>query len=314
MEFKRGSEWKIWDLHVHSPASGFGTETDYPIFIENLKNSLADVIGINDYSTIEGYSKIIESGGVDGKILFPVIELRMNNKINHKSTTAVDGGVNINFHIIFDNSLSIKQINTEINSLDCIYDGGEVTKLGHAENSKLKELSFDFFKTVKSLEESSILKGKFLVWVPYDEYGGIDNIDPINDSFFKLGIINKAHVLGSGNQKQIDFFLSERCLTDVGKNLPCIKGSDSHKIDYPFGKLQDKESTPIEKYCWIKADLTFGGLKQIVFEPKERVRVQKDNPQYDFDKPIFDYIQIETFAKPANLFFDQFFIHLMPIF
>jgi len=39
----RGSEWHIWDLHVHSPVSGFGTESDFPTFIENLKNSIADV-------------------------------------------------------------------------------------------------------------------------------------------------------------------------------------------------------------------------------------------------------------------------------
>ena len=129
MDFKRGSEWRIWDLHVHSPASGFGTESDYPNFISNLNSSIADVIGINDYSTIEGYSKILELGGVEGKVIFPVVEFRMNNKINHKSSTATDGGVSINFHIIFDNQLTIKQINTEINSLDCFYEGGEQTKL-----------------------------------------------------------------------------------------------------------------------------------------------------------------------------------------
>ena len=297
MDFKRGSEWRIWDLHVHSPASGFGTESDYPNFISNLNSSIADVIGINDYSTIEGYSKILELGGVEGKVIFPVVEFRMNNKINHKSSTATDGGVSINFHIIFDNQLTIKQINTEINSLDCFYEGGEQTKLGHAESEKLNELSFDFFKTIKALKESNILKGKFLVWVPYDEYGGIDNIDPINDAYFKLGIINKVDILGSGNKKQTDFFHSERCLNDVGKNMPCIKGSDAHQLDYPFGKLKDKESNPIEKYCWIKADLTFGGLKQIVFEPIERVKIQKENPQFDFDKPVFESIKIVSNSK-----------------
>lgn len=67
----RGSEWNIWDLHVHTPASGFGTDADYPTLIENLKNSEANVIGINDYCSIKGYQKIIELGGVEGKVLFP---------------------------------------------------------------------------------------------------------------------------------------------------------------------------------------------------------------------------------------------------
>ena len=297
----RGSEWHIWDLHVHSPESGFGTESDFPTFIENLKNSIADVIGINDYSSIEGYKKIVELGGVEGKVIFPVIELRMINKINHKSGTAIEGGVNINFHIIFDNSLTIKQLETEINSLSCYAEGGAKTKLGHIEKTNLSKLSFEFFETIETLNASPILKNRFLVWVPYDEYGGIDNIDPINDSYFKLGIINKANILGSANKKQIEFFLSDRCLTDVGKNIPCIKGSDAHSIDYPFGKLRDKDSNPIEKYCWIKADLTFNGLKQIIYEPSERVKIQGTNPDFDFDKPVFDSIIISNNTKVLNI-------------
>jgi hypothetical protein len=114
--------------------------------------------------------------------------------------------------------------------------------------------------------------------VPYDEYGGIDNIDPKIDAYFKLGIINNSDILGSGNLKQIDFFLSEICLDDVGKNLPCIKGSDSHQLNYPFGKLKDKNSNPINKYCWVKAECNFQGLKQIVYEPLLRVKISDEIP------------------------------------
>ncbi|MGY3794667.1 TrlF family AAA-like ATPase [Aquimarina sp. 433] len=278
VKITRGSEWKKWDLHIHTPASGFGTDDDYSILIENLKKSEAEVIGINDYSTIDGYAKIVEKGGIEGKEFIPVVEFRMINKINHKNSTATEGGVSINFHIIFDNQLSVKQIQTEINSLECFYDGGEQTKLGHVEANKYNELSFDFFKTIEALRKSPIIKDRFLIWVPYDEYGGIDNIDPKNDGFFKLGIINKADILGSGNSKQIDFFLSDRCLNDVGKHIPCIKGSDSHQLNYPFGKLRDKDSKPVNRYCWIKADSTFQGLKQIVYEPLLRVKINDESP------------------------------------
>lgn len=274
----RGSEWRKWDLHIHTPASGFATDNDYPIIIENLKNSEAEVIGINDYSTIDGYAKILELGGVEGKKIIPVVEFRMVNKINHKNSTTTEGGVSINFHIIFDNELSVKQIQTEINSLECFFEGGKETKLGHVDSNQYQELSFDFFKTIEALKKSPITKEKFLVWVPYDEYGGIDNIDPNVDAFFKLGIINNSDILGSGNSKQIDFFLSNRCINDVGKNIPCIKGSDSHQIDYPFGKLKDKNSNPINKYCWVKADRTFQGLKQIVYEPLLRVKINDEIP------------------------------------
>ena len=67
--YPRGSEWRRWDLHVHSPLSGLNNQ--YPknpegspkwdIFIEKLKQ-IKDVsaIGITDYFFIDGYKKIKE--------------------------------------------------------------------------------------------------------------------------------------------------------------------------------------------------------------------------------------------------------------
>lgn len=272
----KGSIWRKWDLHIHTPASGFATDNDYATLIENIKNSEADVVGINDYSTLEGYSKILDLGGVPDKEIYPVVEFRMINKINHKNSTATSGGVSINFHVIFDNSIPVQSILTEINALECFYEGGNETKLGHVTSvDDRKKVSLDFFKTEKALRDSKILKDRYLIWVPYDEYGGVDPIDPINDGFFKLGIIKKADVLGSANKKQIDFFLSKQCVESIGKTVPCIKGSDSHEIDYPFGKLKDKNSQPIEKYCWIKADKSFKGLKHLIIEPESRVFIGK---------------------------------------
>ena len=55
----KGSQWKIWDLHVHSPASYKG---DFTTFIKNIETSKADVIGINDYCTLDGYREVLELG------------------------------------------------------------------------------------------------------------------------------------------------------------------------------------------------------------------------------------------------------------
>lgn len=94
----RGSFWRIWDLHVHSPQTYGG---DYNTFISNLSNSPAEVIGINDYCSIQGYKQTIANGGVPDKVLFPVVELRMHNLLTTKKNP---NGVRINFHIIFDNN------------------------------------------------------------------------------------------------------------------------------------------------------------------------------------------------------------------
>ncbi|GAJ04123.1 unnamed protein product, partial [marine sediment metagenome] len=79
----RGSEWRKWDLHIHSPATYGGS---YDEFVKNLSTSEAEVIGINDYCTIEGYEQVISKSSKTGdKILLPVIEFRMNNMVLDKN-------------------------------------------------------------------------------------------------------------------------------------------------------------------------------------------------------------------------------------
>ncbi len=275
MVHNRGAQWRIWDLHVHTPATYGG---EYEEFIKNAQESEAAVIGLNDYCTVEGYETVKGLGGIPGKIIFPVVEFRMHNLLTTKRNP---NGVRINFHIIFTNDDRIfPKIKTWVQSLDCLDEKGEPIQLGTA--SDLKKVSFDFEKVIKSLKDYNLYEDHALVWLPYDEYGGIDEIDPNSDGFFKLSLIKKAHIMGSSTKKQIDFFKweDEKFSKEQFENLfdkpkPCIKGSDAHKINYPFGKLQNKDSQPDNKYCWIKADTTFDGLKQIIIEP-ERVFIGEE--------------------------------------
>lgn len=275
-----GSKWRKWDLHVHSPASYGG---DYDEYIQNLNKSEAEVIGINDYATISGFEEVMKKKDDLKKIAFPVVEFRMNNIVLDKDDARSVNGPRINFHLIFDNKPELlSKIKNCLNSLDCFQEGGKKVKLGDITDiEELKKLSFDFFDVVKTFKSHDDLKDSFLVWIPYDEYGGIDNIDPANDSYFKMGLINKCDIIGSSNPKQINFFLWKHDKHDSHKikewlnerRLPSIKGSDAHKSAYPFGKLMDKESNPIDKYCWIKADPTFRGLQHVTLEPEGRVYI-----------------------------------------
>lgn len=267
MVHNRGAQWRIWDLHVHTPATYGG---EYNEFIKNAQESEAAVIGLNDYCTIKGYETVKGLGGIPGKIIFPVVEFRMHNLLTTKRNP---NGVRINFHVVFTNDDRIfPKIKTWVQSLDCLDDKGEPIQLGTA--SDLTKISFDFEKVIKSLKDYNLYEDHALVWLPYDEYGGIDEIDPNTDGFLKLSLIKKAHIMGSSTKKQIDFFKwedekfsKEQFEILFDKPKPCIKGSDAHKINYPFGKLQNKDSQPDNKYCWIKADTTFDGLRQIIIEP-----------------------------------------------
>lgn len=275
--YQKGSEWRKWDLHVHSPASKCIEYTgDYNKLIENINKCDADVIGINDYYTIDGYTKIIGENKIKDKILFPVIEFRMNNILKNKHNT---GEVKLNFHIIFNNKTDlISKINTWLKSLSCFIEGGNEDLFGNIKEDDFGKISFDYIKTIKSLRSDINLKDNYLSILPYDEYGGIDEIDPKNDGYFKNGLINYADIIGSSTKKQIDFFLWKNDKFDENQfkkwfdiPKPCIKGSDSHKSDYPIGHLKNEKSEAINKFCWIKANPTFEGLKQIIYEPESRV-------------------------------------------
>jgi predicted metal-dependent phosphoesterase TrpH len=54
----RGSEWRKWDLHVHTPAS-HGFQGDWNGFIIQLGNADCDVVGINDNFSVAGYREVL---------------------------------------------------------------------------------------------------------------------------------------------------------------------------------------------------------------------------------------------------------------
>lgn len=124
LERARGTAWRIWDLHVHTPASivqHYGADTDdtWAQFIDELEALPEDmtVIGINDYWFLDGYKRVVEareSGRLQNlEAIFPVIELRLD----HFGGT--DGNLaRVNLHVIFDPDLAPEVIQAQfINAL-----------------------------------------------------------------------------------------------------------------------------------------------------------------------------------------------------
>lgn len=298
--FPGGSQWRKWDLHVHSPASD-NFSGDWPGFVIQLGSSDCAVIGINDYFSVAGYKELIRRlddphDAANGnkayrealeklrdKKLLPVVECRMTNVVLGKKNTS---GQRINFHIIFSDAVKpddietfIKGIKVKDQSIGSRYADGKFL---------LNEVSVDFKKVLEQLNSDGTFKGKFVLWIPYDEYGGICEIDAKTDKLLKEGLVYDADILGSGNRKQADFFLwkdpnfSEADYRKwFGKRKPCIKGSDSHNANDEIGRLKDHESKPTDRACWIKADPTFKGLQQIINEPEDRVYIGTLPPKLD---------------------------------
>ena len=55
----RGSEWRKWDLHVHTPESYENNFSGWETYIEKLKEKALEhditVVGLTDYFSVDGY-------------------------------------------------------------------------------------------------------------------------------------------------------------------------------------------------------------------------------------------------------------------
>jgi len=117
-EFPKGSEWRKWDLHVHSPLSILNNQfpkipnskPDWEPFLQKLESLDMAVIGITDYFTIEGYKelkKYREQGRLPNiYTILPNIEFRLKNIVSSRNGEEK----RLNLHVIFSEEVSIEDI------------------------------------------------------------------------------------------------------------------------------------------------------------------------------------------------------------
>jgi hypothetical protein len=89
---------------------------------------------------------------------------------------------------------------------------------------------------------------------------------------------------------------------------PCVHGSDAHNLNmigHPCARRGEKGhacnagSQDCDlRNCWIKADPTFEGLRQLLYEPSERVRIQADDPTPS--KSIYSLAHLKVPAATVN--------------
>lgn len=81
----------------------------------------------------------------------------------------------------------------------------------------------------------------------------------------------------------------------IEQKIQNILNEATYELDYPVVSTSDAHSPKeLGRFTWIKADRGFEGLKQILFEPHQRVRLQDENPNTDFSKYVLDEIAIES--------------------
>jgi ABC-type dipeptide/oligopeptide/nickel transport system ATPase component len=116
-----------------------------------------------------------------------------------------------------------------------------------------------------------------------------------------------SQMLFSGRPGEREFWLAMGDEVDratvhrLGGPKPCVHGSDAHQIAKLFNPDNDR-------FCWIKSDPTFEGLKQILYEPGDRVYIGPTPPIYHDQARV---IRAVTLSNTAG-WFDEVPLPLNP--
>lgn len=251
----KGSSWHKWDLHVHTPYTNLNKayRCSEEEFIQKLCDSEIDCIGLTNYFKFnEKEFDLKEKIEKEGIKVFYNLEVRLDYQ--NKEDQCLD------FHIIFSDEVSSDGIKKFLLNMKANVCGIE-KKLADLEKDDFDKAVVNFDQLLECLEEESLnLRGKYLLGFLSRGHGSSRS-----SSNYKK-IFDKSHFLihSSNNQENLkkdrEFWLE--C------NKPLIQSSDAHEED-SIG----------EKYTWIKAEKTFEGLKQIIYEPETRVSIDEEKPQ-----------------------------------
>ena len=160
--------------------------------------------------------------------------------------------------------------------------------------------------------QDSRFRDKFLFCVVADEDLPKLSWDSQDHLVRKL-LIRRSSALFSGNPSTRNWALARKPQYSDGQDhflnefqslKACLHGSDAHgyeEIGHPCAKRGDKKHSCVEspdecelRYCWIKADPTFEGLRQILHEPAERAYIGPSAPVYFDEARVIDSIELRN--------------------
>lgn len=312
--YKQGSIWRKWDLHVHSPASVLnnelfeGTTPDEKNkkFFEKLKTITdVSVIGITDYFSIEGYQAVVKEGGFTNfDLIIPNVELRI------LPVTTTEKPINI--HLIINPEIVDELESKLFSSLEYSYNGqkykcikSDLIRLGKAykndqalDDAVAYKAGVEQFKTshdqLREILQDKRLAENVVIAVSNNSKDGNSGIQHSSMAATREEIYRMSHFILSGNPVDREYFLGGGGTDDAteikrkyGSLKACIHGSDSHDLAGICKPCANRGKTGHDcatnnvcdmRFCWIKADPTFDGLKQLSYEPAERVKIQEKDP------------------------------------
>ncbi|MHC6178779.1 TrlF family AAA-like ATPase [Clostridium sp. JNZ X4-2] len=342
--FQRGSEWRRWDLHIHTPGTvkndryeGNSLSEKWDKFYEDVTAYIGDrcnpsknieVIGITDYLSIDNYKKVIADKRLPNSIfmIVPNVEMRVQ-------PIASESPINIHFifnPVIIDSieDRFFSKISFKYGLTDFSAAHSELIRLGKTIDSSLNtdrayhkgiEQYVPSFDKIQELFSSDLdLRSNTVILVSNSTNDGVSGAtnhsgyfeaDSCNSQLkaFRQSIYKFVDGIFSATPSDIAFFSGKKAncpekvvIQQCGLLKPCLHGSDAHTNK----KIFEPDD---HKYCWIKADPTFNGLKQIIYEPVERVKISETMPDYKQSYYVIDHVEFkdDEFQTQPILFSDK---------
>lgn len=274
-KYQRGSEWRKWDLHLHSTASD-GKATPQQI-IDKAKERGLSVIAITDHHTVRNIDETKRLGLENGICVISGIEFR--TEYGEKSVHII--GL---FPDMFNNTLLDQKALHDLVLSPLNLSETHIIAKGKEHDGSITD-------------ESAFKKGMFEVQVDFKQasqlihkYGGIvtvhagDKSNSIDKEMKHEGqgvrnVKNIAESLGPLKAELLNNYVdicevNSADLRNITFYLKTFKrvsilASDAHSIE-AIGN----------EYVWIKADPNLNGLKQVVIEP-ERIFIGDMPPSLD---------------------------------
>jgi len=245
VNYPRGSEWAKWDLHVHT-ASSYDAEYKGPdsdkLLCEALIENNITAVAITDHFIIDS-ERIVNLRKLAPSItFFPGVELRTDK-----------GAPNLHVILIFSEKSNLKNLSREFNV---------VMRDGEAKYAKSSENDETVYWTFEDIIKFGNDRGGIVSLHAGGKTNGIDkeitNATPVNQAI-KKDISKDVHFFEIGKISDINDY-NKHVFKEIPKK-PLIICSDCHNPK----KYSSKEN------LWIKANPTFQGLTQCIFQPEERV-------------------------------------------
>ena len=246
--YERGSEWRKWDLHLHTASSydyEYQADDADEILCKSLQEYNVAAVAITDHFKIDANRiKNLRSLAPD-IVFFPGVELRIDKC-----------GANTHLILIFSETADVEVLEADFNAImvrekakssddnqKIFWDYNDVVNFAKSHHAMIsihagsKANGID--KITNAIKVAEAIKEDIATHVDFFEIGKIEDVESYEQHVFK----------------HID-------------RKPLILCSDNHK----------PQNYSVKENLWIKADLTFEGLRQACIQPQERVFIGECPP------------------------------------